>query len=90
MATPFSIASLIKGAPLSPCMRSEIAHYRRIAIHVTDQQTSDGIVGPIKQMTADKPQSAANPKKSKATSVGGNASWTDMLRRAYMFGQLPR
>ena len=33
---------------------SKIAHYQRIAVHVTDQQTLDGIASLIKQMTADK------------------------------------
>jgi hypothetical protein len=33
---------------------SKIAHYRRIAVHVTDEQTLDGIASLINQMTADK------------------------------------
>jgi hypothetical protein len=35
-------------------IESKIAHYKRIAIHVTDQQTLDGIASLLKQMTADK------------------------------------
>ena len=33
---------------------SKIAHYKRIAIHVTDQQTLDGIAGLLRQMASEK------------------------------------
>jgi hypothetical protein len=33
---------------------SKIAHYRRMAFRLTDQQTLDGIAGLVKQMAADK------------------------------------
>lgn len=32
----------------------KIAHYSRMAGHITDQQTLDGIAAMIKQMTAEK------------------------------------
>jgi hypothetical protein len=33
---------------------SKIAHYKLIAVRVTDQQTLDGIAGLIKDLTAEK------------------------------------
>ena len=42
---------------------SKIAHYQRIAIRVTDQQTLEGIAGLIKQMTADKAAIRCEPDK---------------------------
>ena len=41
---------------------SKIAHYKRIAVHVTDQQTLDGIASLIKQMTADKAAIRCEPQ----------------------------
>ena len=32
----------------------KIAHYREMALRITDQQTLDGIAGLVKQMAADK------------------------------------
>jgi hypothetical protein len=33
---------------------SKIAHYRQMAVNITDQQTLDGIASLIKEFTADK------------------------------------
>jgi hypothetical protein len=42
---------------------NKIAHYQRIAVHVTDQQTLEGIAGLIKQMTAEKAAIHCEPEK---------------------------
>ena len=42
---------------------SKIAHYRRIAIHMTDQQTLDGIAGLIKRMMVEKAAIRCEPAK---------------------------
>jgi hypothetical protein len=41
---------------------SKIAHYKRIAVHITDQQTLDGIASLIKQMTVDKAAIRCEPE----------------------------
>ena len=44
-------------------LNSKIAHYKSIAIRITDQQTLDGIAVLIKQMTADKAAIRCEPEK---------------------------
>jgi len=42
---------------------SKIAHYRQIAVYITDQQTLDGIAALIKQMTVKKAAMRCEPGK---------------------------